>query len=308
VSLFPVLESGKFIVTSEVGPPKGTHVEHCLEDAELLRGKVDGINVTDLQAAAMRVGSAVICHLLKDRGLEPILQMVCRDRNRIALQSDLLGAWVLGIENVLCLTGDHNTLGDHPESSPVFDLDSVSLLHAAKRLCEGRDLADNELEGAPNFCLGAVVAPAADHQEAQLIKLERKVEAGAHFIQTQAVYEVDRFVEFMDKVRKHGITVPVLAGIVLLKSAGMARYMNNNVAGVSVPDALIKRMSEAGAADKSAKEEGKKGGHAVGTSIEIAAELIKGFQPHCQGVHVMPLGWDRHVPPVLDAAGLNGKS
>ncbi len=302
MSLRPVLQSDKFVVTSEVGPPKGTNLEHVIEESKLLGPLVDGINVTDIQAAAMRLGSMATCHLIKDVGCEPVLQMVCRDRNRLALQSDLLSAWVLGVENVLCLTGDHPTLGDHKGAKAVYDLDSVSLLKVAKGLNEGHDMMGNELEGKPDFCLGAVVTPGGNPLDMQIMKLEKKVEAGAEFIQTQAVYDVNQFADFMDKVSH--IKVPILAGIVLLKSAGMARYMNNNVAGVTVPDELIKRMATAGEADKAAKAEGKKGGNQVAVSVEIAAELIDGFKPLCRGIHLMPLGWGHHVPKVLKAAGL----
>ncbi|NIM05392.1 MAG: 5,10-methylenetetrahydrofolate reductase [Armatimonadetes bacterium] len=302
MSLRPALQSDKFVITGEIGPPKGTNVEPALHEAEYFRGRVDGINVTDIQAAAMRLGSMVTCHLLKDAGLEPVLQMVCRDRNRLALQSDLLSAWVLGIENVLCLTGDYPTLGDHPGAKPVFDLDSVQLLKAAKGLNEGHDMMGNELDGKPDFCLGAVVTPGGNPVEMQIMKLEKKVEAGAEFIQTQAIYDIDQFAEFMNKISH--LKVPILAGIVLLKSAGMAKYMNSNVAGVSVPEELVKRMSAAGAADKEAKEAGLKADNKVKTSIEIAAELIQKLKPLCRGIHMMPLGWDKHVPPILDAAGL----
>lgn len=302
MSLRPVLKSGKFVITSEIGPPKGTNVEHALDEAEHFRGRVDGVNVTDIQAAAMRLGSMAMCHLLKDRGHEPVLQMVCRDRNRLALQSDLLSAWVLGIENVLCLTGDYPTLGDHPGAKPVYDLDSVQLLAAARGLNEGRDMAGNELDGKPDFCLGAVVTPGGNPVEMQLLKLRKKVDAGAEFIQTQAVYDVETFARFMESASKLG--VHILAGIVLLKSAGMARYMNKNVAGVTVPDALIEQMARAGEADKAAKAEGKKADNQVKTSIEIAGRLIAQLKPYCQGVHIMPLGWDKYVPAVLDAAGL----
>jgi methylenetetrahydrofolate reductase (NADPH) len=302
MSLRPVLQSDKFIVTSEVGPPKGVDMSHVVEEIKLLAPLVDGINVTDIQAAAMRVGSMATCHLIKDLGGEPVLQMVTRDRNRLALQSDLLSAWVLGIENVLCLTGDHPLLGDHKTAKPVYDLDSVQLLKAAKGLNEGHDMMTNELEGKPDLCLGAVVSPGANPLEMQIMKLDKKVEAGAEFIQTQAVYDVAAFADFMQKISH--LKVPVLAGIVLLKSAGMARYMNANVAGVTVPDELIKRMAAAGAADKQAKEEGKKGGNAVRTSIEIAVELIQGLKPLCRGVHLMPLGWGHHVPRILQESGL----
>ena len=302
MSLRPVLQSDKFVVTAEVGPPKGVEMGHVLEEAKLLAPLVDGINVTDIQAAAMRVGSIATCHLIKDVGAEPVLQMVCRDRNRLALQSDLLSAWVLGIENVLCLTGDHPELGDHKGAKPVYDLDSVQLLHAAKGLKEGHDMMGNELEGKPDLCLGAVVTPGGNPVEMQVLKLEKKVEAGAEFVQTQAVYDVGAFAAFMEKASH--IEAPILAGIVLLKSAGMARYMNKNVAGVNVPDGLIEEMAEAGQKDKAAKAEGKKGGHVVKASIDIAGRLIRELRPLCRGVHLMPLGWGHHVPAVLEAAEL----
>ena len=288
MNLVEVFQSGKFALTSEIGPPKGVDIEEMLLDAELLRGRVDGINVTDQQSSVMRLGSLAVCHLLKKKELEPVFQITCRDRNRIALQSDLLNAYVLGIENVLCLTGDYVSLGDHPQAKPVFDLDSVTLLQAAKKLEEGSDLSGKELKGAPKFCLGAVVTPAADPLEPQIIKMEKKVKAGAQFFQTQAVYEPKRFEEFMKQV-KH-LNVPVMVGIVLLKSAGMARFMNKNVAGVYVPDNLIEEME---GTDNKVKK-----------SIEIAARLIKEMKPLCQGVHIMPIGWEKKVPAVLDAAGL----
>jgi 5,10-methylenetetrahydrofolate reductase len=229
--------------------------------------------------------------------------MVCRDRNRIALQSELLSAYMLGVHNVLCLTGDHVVLGDHPEAKPVFDLDSVSLLRAAQGLIEGRDLSGNELEGAPaELFLGAIVTPGADPVEPQIYKLHNKVAAGARYIQTQAVYDVEEFARFMERVSD--VDVPILAGIVLLKSAGMARYMNANVAGVTVPDALISEMAGAGEKDRDARNEGKKGDHRARTSIEIAGRLIRELKPLCRGVHLMPLGWGHHVPAVLEAAGL----
>ncbi len=302
MSLRPALQSDKFIVTAEIGPPKGTNIGPCVEEGEHFRGRVDGVNVTDIQAAAMRVGSMVTCHLLKDKGLEPVMQMVCRDRNRLALQSDLLSAWVLGIENVLCLTGDYPTLGDHPGAKPVFDLDSVQLLQVAKGLNEGHDMMGNELDGKPDFCLGAVVTPGGNPVEMQILKLEKKVEAGAEFIQTQAVYDVGQFTDFMGKISH--LKTPILAGIVLLKSAGMARYMNKNVAGVFVPDELVQKMAAAGAKDKDAKNAGLKADNQVKTSIEIAADLIRQLKPLCRGIHLMPLGWGHHVPAVLDAAGL----
>jgi len=290
--LSEALHSGKFVITSEIGPPKGINIEKYLQEAETyFRERITAVNVTDLQSAVMRLGSLAVCHLLKERGLEPVLQIVCRDRNRLALQSDLLSGAVLGIENVLCLTGDHTTLGDHPDAKPVFDLDSVQLLMAAKKLQEGFDLAGKPLDGVPKFFLGAVVTPGADPLEPQIMKMEKKVKVGAQFFQTQAVFEVDKFINFIEKV-KH-IKVPVLAGIVVLKSVGMARYMNNNVSGVYIPDEIIEKL-------KVNPEKTKSG--EVG--VEIAANLIRQLKPYCQGIHLMPLGWDDKVPAILDAAGL----
>jgi 5,10-methylenetetrahydrofolate reductase len=288
MNIAELAKTGKFVVTAEVGPPKGINIQEMLDDAELMRGRVDAINVTDQQSSVMRLGSLATCRLLKERDLGPLLQMTCRDRNRIALQSDLLSAYVLGIENVLCLTGDFVALGDHPQAKGVFDLDSVSLLLAARGLEQGRDLSGKELMGAPRFCLGAVVTPGADPLEPQLIKMEKKVKAGAQFFQTQAVYEPEKFEKFM-KAGAH-LNVPVLVGIVLLRSAGMARFMNKSVAGVHVPDNLIEEMEQA---ENRAQK-----------SIEIAARLIKEMKSMCQGVHIMAIGWEKRVPEVIDAAGL----
>lgn len=282
------IRSGKFIVTSEIGPPKGTDIKQMLDDAALLKGRVDAINVTDLQSSVMRLGSLAVCHLLKDLGMDPIYQLTCRDRNRLALQSDLLSASVLGIENVLLLTGDHTTLGDHPEAKPVFDLGSVQLLELAAALESGKDMKGNALKGAPKFCKGAVVNPGADPLEPEIIKMEKKIRAGAEYFQTQAVYDVELFKKFLNDVRY--LNAKIFAGIVLLKSAGMARFMNKSVAGVYVPDNLIQEMETA--KDKSQK------------SIEIAARLINELKPLCNGIHIMPIGWDKKVPLVLDAAGL----
>jgi methylenetetrahydrofolate reductase (NADPH) len=283
------LKSGKFIITSEIGPPKGVEIEEALKEAEILKGKVDAFNVTDLQSSVMRLGSLATCRLLVERDLEPVFQITCRDRNRLALQSDLLSAYVLGIKNILVLTGDHTTLGDHPQAKPVFDLDSVSLLKVASGLMEGKDMVGNELVGKPEFILGAVVNPGADPLEPQIIKMKKKIEAGAKFFQTQAVYDLKSFEGFMKIAGK--FKVPILGGIVLLKSAGMAKFMNANVAGVNVPDRYINMMAEA------KKEDRPK------VSIQIAAELMKGMKELCHGIHIMPLGWEKYVPSVLDEAG-----
>lgn len=288
MALCDKIKSGKFIITSEIAPPKGIDVEEILKDAELVKGRVDAINVTDLQSSVMRTGSLAICKLLIERGLEPVFQITCRDRNRLALQSDLLSAAVFGIENVLALTGDHPALGDHPGAKPVFDLDSMQLLEAIRDLQAGKDMAGKELKGSPKFCVGAVVNPGADPIEPEIMKMEKKIQSGAQFFQTQAIYEMHLFEKFL-KASAH-LHTTIIAGIVLLKSAGMARYMNKNVAGVFVPDNLIEEIDKA--KDKSAK------------SIEIAARLIKELKPMCRGVHIMPIGWDKKVPLVLDAAGL----
>jgi len=291
MKLSELFKQGKFVVTSEVGPPKGIEIETLLDEAVLLRKKVDAFNVTDLQSAAMRLGSLAICHKLKVRGLEPILQLTCRDRNRLALQSDILSASVLGIENLLLLTGDHPLLGDHPGAKPVFDLDSVQLLSAVKNLMEKKDMEGNELEGkAPEFCMGAVVNPGADPLEPQIIMMEKKIEAGAQFFQTQAVFEIDKFARFMDEA-KH-LETNIMAGIVFLKSARMAQYMNENVAGVYVPDDIINEMAEV---EKERREE---------KSVEIGGRLIRELKDLCQGIHIMSLGWERHIPAVLEKVGL----
>jgi 5,10-methylenetetrahydrofolate reductase len=285
------LHSKKFVVTAEIGPMKGVDIQETIEDANLIKDKVDAMNVTDLQSSVLRLGSMAVCHLLKDQGIDPILQMTCRDRNRLALQSDLLSAWVLGIRNVLALTGDHPTLGDHPHAMPVFDLDSISLLKVIGRLNEGFDMAGNQLRGAPDFFPGAVVNPGADTEaafEMQIIKMEKKIEAGARFFQTQGIFDLDLFERFIKRIEDYKI--PVLGGIILLKSAGMARFMNKNVAGVFVPEPLIKEMEET-------KDKMK-------TSIEIASRLITGMKDLCQGVHIMAIGWEKRIPLILDEAGL----
>ncbi len=291
MSLQSLFDTGKFVVTAEVGPLKGTDTTEIEEVAELLQGRVDAVNVTDQQSSVMRLGSLATCHLLKKRGLEPIFQMTCRDRNRLALQSDLLSAYVLGIENVLAITGDLPSLGDHPQAKPVYDLDSVQLLWVINRLNEGYDMVGNELKGKPDFFPGAVVNPGADTEaafELQLIKMEKKINAGARFFQTQAIYDVNAFAKFIKRVE--GFKVPILAGIIPLKSAGMARFMNKNVAGVFVPEELINKMVEA--EDKTK------------TGIAIAADILNELRDICHGVHIMAIGWEKKVPAVLDAAGL----
>jgi 5,10-methylenetetrahydrofolate reductase len=286
------LESGRFVVTGEIGPPKGANLSQCLHEAEILRDHVTAINVTDLQSAVVRVGSLAVSARLAERSLEPVYQLTCRDRNRLALQSDLLSAWALGVENVLCLTGDHPVLGDHAEARPVYDLDSVQLLKAASTLNQGQDMGGHELESAPDFFLGAVVTPGAEPLRPQIAKMKKKIQAGARFFQTQALYEADRFERFATQTQE--LDAPIIAGIVVLKSATMARFMDANVAGITVPEGIIRELEE------TAKEDRKK------KAVEISARLIQQIKPYCQGVHIMPLGWHDVVPEIVQAAGLDG--
>ena len=287
-----LFDRGEFVVSAEVGPPKGINVDPVVEEAKEYLSGITAVNVTDNQSSVMRLGSLATCKRLLDAGLTPIYQLTCRDRNRIALQSDLLSAAMFGIENLLLLTGDHTKLGDHPQAKPVFDLDSVSLIHAVKTLESGYDLAGNELVGdPPSFAKGAVVSPCSDSIDAQLAKMERKVMAGAEYFQTQAVFEPEKFIEFMEKAKQFG--VPVQLGVIIPKNAGMCKFMNKNVAGIHIPDDMINEL----AADKERAKAGI-------TGVEITAKIIKACKPYCQGVHIMALGWESKVPGLLELAGL----
>jgi len=287
-----LFDNGQFVVTAEVGPPKGIDLSHVVTEAKEYLSGITAVNVTDNQSSVMRMGSLPACVALKNAGLTPILQLTCRDRNRIALQSELLGAAALGIDNILCLTGDHTKMGDHPGAKPVFDLDSVSLLHTVSQLEKGMDLAGNALVGeAPKFAKGAVVSPCSDSVDAQLAKMERKVMAGAEYFQTQAVFDSEKFISFMEKAKQFG--KPVQLGVIIPKSAGMAKFMNNNVAGVHVPQWMIDEL----AADKEKAKAGI-------TGVELAAKVIKECRPYCQGLHIMALGWEAKVPELLKLAGI----
>lgn len=292
MSFKSALDSGKFVVTAEIGPPKGTDVKEMLHHAEMLKGKLDAVNVTDNQSAVMRICSMAICKLLLDMGHEPIFQMTCRDRNRIGLQSDLLGASVLGVKNVLCMTGDHPNAGDHKEAKSVYDVESVQLLGIVDSLNRGKDMMGNEMKGATDFFQGAVVTPEANPLDPQLMKFEKKVKAGAKFFQTQAIYDIEAFKGFMEFAGK--FPVKVLAGIVLLKSAGMATYMNKFVPGIRVPQELIDELKAAG------KE------NALDAGINIAARHIKQLKDEqiCDGVHIMAIGAEDKVPAIMERAGL----
>jgi len=281
-----------FVITGEVGPSKGASGDSALESASKMQPVVDAVNVTDSQSAVMRLGPIAVAHLLKDRGIEPIFQLTCRDRNRIALQSDLLSAAALGIENVLCITGDHMILGDHPDAKKVFDLDSVQLLAVARGLTEGRDLNGHNVDPRPGFCLGAVVNPGSEDLEMQLLKMRKKIDAGAAFFQTQAVFDRDLFARFMDTATR--FDVPIMAGVIPLKSAAMAEFMNEHIAGIHVPQPMIDRLRA------TPKQDRKK------LSIELAVELVDTLKHDCHGIHFMPLGWDDVVVPVVEATGLGG--
>jgi 5,10-methylenetetrahydrofolate reductase len=263
-----------------------------LHNIDLLKGKIDAANVTDNQSAVMRISSLPVCKIALDKGIEPILQMTCRDRNRIGLQADLLGANILGINNVLCMTGDHVTVGDHKGAKPVFDIESVQLLKAVDGLNNGRDMSGNELQGATDYFQGAVVTPEANPVEPQLMKFRKKIQAGARFFQTQAIYDIEKFKGFMEHARK--FPVKVLAGFVVLKSVGMARFLNNVVPGIRVPEELIMEVKAAG----------KEG--ALDAGMDICARHIKQLKDEgiCDGVHIMAIGMEDKVPVVMQRAGL----
>ena len=287
-----LFDRGQFAVTAEVGPPKGTSMDEVIEEAKTYLTGIDAVNVTDCQSSVMRMGSLPACIALKQAGFNPIFQMTCRDRNRIGLQSDILGAACFGIDNILALTGDHTRNGDHPQAKPVFDLDSVSLLHTITRLEAGEDLAGNKLLGeAPSFAKGAVVSPCSDSVDAQLMKMERKIAAGAEFFQTQAVFNSEKFIRFMEKASQFG--KPIQLGIIIPKGAGMAKFMNANIAGIDIPADIIAEL----AADKEKAKAGI-------TGVEIAARIIKECKPYCQGVHIMAMGWESKIPALLEQAGM----
>lgn len=288
------LKTNDFIVTAEAGPVKGANTEKMQEHIELLKDKVHALNVTDNQSSVMRYSSLGTCLLVKEHGGEPVFQVTCRDRNRLAIQGDLLFAYSRGINNVLCLTGDSIDVGDHKEAKPVFDLDSVQLIHLVHTLNSGKDMAGNELDGAVDFCIGSTATPSADPIEPQLIKFKKKLNAGVDFIQTQAVYDLDELKRFMEYTRKVNEKTKILAGIVLLTGAKMASFMNENVPGIFVPQPLIDELAKAPK------------GKSLSFGIEIAGRLIKQIKKEkiCDGVHIMAIGREEVVPEILKAAGL----
>ena len=286
--LSDALASGRFVVTAELNPPKGTDLTDLFEKAESLREVVDAFNLTDSHRSHMSMSPLAAARLLVERGIEPILQVTCRDRNRIAFQGDLLGAYAMGISNVVCMTGDHPKGGDHPDAKPVFDLGAVEALRAMSSLSSGTDMAGNELKGHPDIFAGAVVNPSADDLDTEIGRMAEKIEAGANFFQTQAVYDAAVFERFMERVRQYEVSI--IAGHILLKSAGMARRFNESLPGVEVPEEIVAELEDA-------EDRRKKSG-------EIAARVIQEIRPMCNGVHMMAIGWESEIPAVLSAAGI----
>jgi len=278
-----------FAVTAEVAPPRGGDPEAALQAARVAARVADAINVTDGQGAMLRMSPLAVARLLREEGIEPVWQLTCRDRNRIALQGELLAAHALGVRNALIVTGDHMVLGDHPDAKAVFDLDSVQLLHIARGLNRGEDMTGAALETPTDLCLGAVVAPEADNVEVQLLKLRKKVDAGAQFAQTQAVFDPPRFERFMTHAGALG--VPVLAGLIPVKSPRMARFMNARIPGVNVPPWIIQRLNEADPGDLRS------------VALEIAGQIAAAVAPCCQGLHIMAQGWEDALGEIAAAAG-----
>ncbi len=294
-SIQEVLESGKFLVTGEIGPPKGTDIDEMIHHIDLLKDKVHAMNITDNQSSVMRYPSLGTALIILERGGEPNLQVTCRDRNRLAIEADLLFAYTRGVRSVLCLTGDSIPVGDHKEAKGVFDCESVQLLQIIRNMEEGKDSGGNELQGGVKFYKGAIVTPEADPLEPQMLKFEKKIEAGAQWFQTQAVYDMDNFKRFMERARKINDKVKICAGLVLLTSMGAIKYMNNNVPGVFVPDHLVKEMADAPK------------GEALNTGIRIMARQIRQCidEKLCDGVHIMAIGKEDVVPRILEEAGVD---
>ena len=285
------IRSKGFVVTTELTPPKGTDLSELFSKADALKPYVDAINLTDSPRARMAIEPKSVAHLLIDRGIEPIVQITARDRNRIAIQADLLGASLLGVGNFVFMSGDQPKNGDHPEAKAVFDLNASDMLHAARGLNEGHDMTGNELKGKPSAFLGATANPGATDIVAEIENTRRKIDAGAQFLQTQAVFDPSALGDFIGRAALG--EVALLAGIIPLKSAKMAGWLNANVPGIRVPEALLQEM-------QSAAEQGRE--EEVG--IEIAARLVRALQGVCAGVHIMAIGWEAHTPRILQQSGL----
>ncbi len=290
ISFSTALKSKKFVITSELNPPKGTDLTKLYKAADCLRDYVDAFNLTDSHNARMSIAPIAVAYMLHGRGVESIVQVTSRDRNRIAIQADLLGAAVLGVNNIVAMGGDPPSYGDHPDAKPVFDVYAATIIKAARALESGTDLGGNALEGTPRFCVGAVVNPGATSIVDEIKRMEEKIEAGADFFQTQAIFDLGAFEKFVKQTES--FNVPVLAGIIPLKSAKMAAYLNANVPGIHVPVALAREIGDAAELDD--------------TSVAIAARTIKALRGLCQGIHIMPIGRERLVPRILEEAGVRG--
>lgn len=282
------LATDRFLVTCELNPPKGMDLGPLFKEAATLSKLVDAFNITDSAASRMAMSPIAVAHLLLDREADPILQVTGRDKNKIALQADLLAAAALGISNVLCLTGDSPASGDHPNAKAVFDLDAVGILGAAKSLQLGKDMGGNKLKGSPVFTLGAVANPVSQNLEKEIERMEQKIQEGASFFQTQAVYDVSSFEKFINVAQK--FKVPILAGFIILKSAKMARNLNANLPGIYIPPNLVQELEETDSPRN--------------TSIEISGRVIGSIKAMCRGVHIMPIGWETSVPNILQQAGI----
>lgn len=279
----------EFVITSELTPPKGVDLADVFAKAEYLRGHVDAFNLTESPRARMAIAPTAVARLLLDRGIEPIVQITARDRNRIAIQSDILGAAVLGARNFVFMAGDPPAKGDHPDAKPVFDLTSNEMLRAGHELAQGRDMAGNPLRGTPNLFLGATANPGATDLEAEAVNTRRKIDAGAQFLQTQAIYSADTLERFLEAVKPDGVAI--LAGIIPLKSSKMGAWLNGNVPGIRVPDSLLEEMHGVAGTDGE-----------VPRGIDIAARTIRAMQNLCAGVHLMALGWEAHIPAIITAS------
>ncbi len=285
--LSELIKRNQFVITCEIDSPKGVNIEDFLDKVDLVKDSVDAINIGDNQRAVMRAGALAICHLLKTRDIEPVMELTTRDKNRIALQSELLGAAIMGIENVLLLTGYDPLWGDHAETKPVYDLDSVSLVKAAMTLTQGQDITGHALDGAPNFCFGVAATPGLEPADVHLAKLKEKIAQGAQFIQTQTIYEPETLERFMESASQ--FNVPVIVGHIMLKSASMASFMNSNFPGVTVPKEVLNEL------------QGLPKEQVVETSLQISIELLKKMKPMCHGIHFMPAGWEGYVPRIVEA-------
>ena len=290
-SLLEKIHAGTFIVTTELTPPKGIDLTDIYAKAQMLRDVVDAFNLTESPRARMAIDPRSVGKLLLDRGIEPIVQFTARDRNRIAIQADLLGAAALGLTNFVFMGGDHPKNGDHPDAKPVFDLNTAEMLQAARSLTQGRDMAGHELKGAPKLVLGATVNPAAKNFAEEADNTRRKIDAGAVFLQTQAIYDPAVLERFLDAVKPDGVAL--LAGIIPLKSIKMATWLNTNVPGIVVPESLLAEMQAVSGTDRE-----------VATGLAIAERTITSVRPLCAGIHVMALGWEHHIPEILRATGL----